>query len=334
MQPHLRLPVTLLAAAAFALQCTLPPAYAQTPPDSATMVNALNGVFGAHPRFRANHAHGMLLTGVFYPAAEGAALTRAPHFSGAPTPVLLRFSNFGGNPDVADADADAAAAPYGMSIKFMLEQDLETDLIMHSFNGFPSATTADFVDFLVAMGKSPAGSARPTALDRYAQTHPAAQAFLNAPKPAPLSFTSQPYFGVNTFTFTNAAGRVSHGRYRVAPLTAARYLDTVHQTGAGADYLRSEIRDRLAAGPVPMRLLLQIAAPEDELDDPSIAWPETRTLAELGTLLITAVVEHGETAERTVVFSPDELPDGIEAHDPMIGARTRAYAESLERRLR
>ena len=81
-----------------------------------------------------------------------------------------------------------------------------------------------------------------------------------------------------------------------------------------------------------MRLQMQIAAPGDVLDDPSIAWPAARRVVELGRLTITAPADHPAERDQAAVFLPDELPDGIEPADPMISLRTRAYTESLERR--
>jgi catalase len=297
------------------------------------MVNALNDVFGAHATYRANHAHGTLLTAIFTPSTAAADISRAPHFAAATnTPVLVRFSTFGGTPDVSDGAP--GAAPYGLSLKFMLSEHRETDLVMHSFNGFPSATAADFVDFLIAMSKSPFGTAQPTPLEQYADTHPAAKAFLAAKKLAPLSFTSQPYFSPNTFKFTNAVGKISYGRYRMVPLGKAQYIGAGLQANVASDYLRTQITAQIATGLVQMRLQLQMAGSTDVLEDPSISWPESRELIELGVLTISGAVDHAEARERTVVFMPDELPDGIEAADPMIAARARAYAESLERRLK
>jgi len=308
------------------------PALAQSQPSSAQMVDALNGVFGAHPKYRANHANGIMLTATFRPTAAAAEISRAPHFAARETPVLVRFSNFGGIPDIGDGAP--GAAPYGMSLKFSLPDHRETDLIMHSFNGFPAATAAGFVEFLTAMGQSPAGSPHPTALDRYADGHRQAKAFLDAAMPAPASFTTQPYFGVNTFIFTNSFNKVTYGRYRMVPLAAASYLDRGAQAAARADYLRREIRTRLAGQAVVMRLQLQLAGQGDVLDDPSVAWPPSRQLIDLGTLTIETALDAADQRERTVVFMPDELPDGIAPGDPMIAARARAYAESLGRRLK
>lgn len=46
---------------------------------------------GIHPGFRPAHAKGILLTGVFTPSSEAAALTRAPHIQRNSTPVTVRF---------------------------------------------------------------------------------------------------------------------------------------------------------------------------------------------------------------------------------------------------
>lgn len=294
-------------------------------PTPIEMVGALNGVFGVRAHRRANHAKGSLFIATFTPAPGARQISSAPHLQKRGSAVLVRFSNFGGNPLVADAKP--GAAPYGMSLKFYLPDDRETDLVMHSFNGFPSATAAEFVDFLHAMAQGD------TALDEYAATHPQAWAFLHAAKPAPASFASQPYFAVNTFKFTNTAGTISYGRYRMIPESPPRYLSADQAGAAGADYLHTELPGRLLRHAVSMRLQLQLAEPGDRLDDPSVAWPASRRIVELGRLTITAPADHPAGRDQAAMFSPDQLPDGIEAGDPMITARTRAYAESLARRL-
>lgn len=98
------------------------------------------------------------------------------------------------------------------------------------------------------------------------------------------------------------------------------------------DYLSKEIRERISQNPVSFRLLLQIVAKGDDLDDPSTAWPDTRRQIELGTIVINQVVADNATAERTLLFLPGTLPVGIEARDPMIEARQAPYPNSYERR--
>lgn len=301
---------------------------AQTAASPAELVDALNRVFGPQDHARANHANGLVVTGSFRPGRDAALVTKAVHLQPAEAPVkaTVRFSNFGGNPHVADADP--GAAPYGMAIKFALPDGEETDIVTHSFNGFPSRTTTEFRDFLLAMAKSH------SALQRYAATHERARLFLDAVKRAPESFASQPYYGVNTFKFIDAAGVARFGRYRFVPVEASRYLDGVSQPKPPANYLHAEMRERLSHAPVVTKLLLQIAEEGDALDDPSVAWPEQRRLIELGTLTIHAVAADSPAADQTLSFFPDDLPDGIEVQDPMLKDRTKSYAESLKRRQR
>ncbi len=101
---------------------------------------------------------------------------------------------------------------------------------------------------------------------------------------------------------------------------------------ADANYLSNEIKERVSRGPIRFTLLVQIADPGDNLNDPSIVWPDTRTKVELGTIEITKTVADNAVAERQLLFLPGTLPDGIEAEDPMINARHAAYPVSFGRR--
>ena len=78
-------------------------------------------------------------------------------------------------------------------------------------------------------------------------------------------------------------------------------------------------------------LVLQLAGPGDKLDDPSIVWPDNREIVDLGTLTLTRIVSD-EAADKSLLFLPNALPDGIEAADPMIDARGQAYPVSFDRR--
>ena len=102
----------------------------------------------------------------------------------------------------------------------------------------------------------------------------------------------------------------------------------------GPDYLTTEIRERVRRGPVKFKLLLQVAEQDDKIDDPSIAWPDTRKKIELGTITITKAVADSQTAEKKLLFMPGALVPGIEAADPMIAARSAAYIVSASRRTR
>ena len=304
-------------------------ALAETPaPTPDQLVDALNGVFGQH-HARAVHAKGVILEGTFAPSDTASSISKAPHLQKASVPVVVRFSDFAGVPSIPDNDPHAS--PHGIAIKFKLPDGSETDLVTHSFNGFPSATTADFRDLLVALGSSGPDAPKPTPLDNYLASHPRAKAFLTAPKPNPESFATLPYFGVNTFKFTNAAGKASFGRYQLQPEAGAKYITDDAAAKAAPDYLMKEIGQRVQKEPVTFRVVLQLAGPGDKLDDPSVAWPDSRPTAALGTITLTRVTTD-ETIDKSLLFLPSRLPDGIQTADPMIDARSAAYAVSFGRR--
>jgi len=164
-------------------------------------------------------------------------------------------------------------------------------------------------------------------------SHPTAKAFVEAPKPPPVSFATLPYFGINSFKFTNAAGTVTFGRYQLQPLAGNKFLTTEEAAKAGPDYLVDEIGERVSHGPVKFKLLLQVAEPSDKIDDPSIAWPDSRKKVELGTIAINKTTKESHTAD-TWLFLPGAVVPGIEAADPMIGVRSAAYPISFARRFK
>jgi catalase len=308
-------------------QATTPPAQTSTPTQ---LVNALNGVFGQHPGARAVHAKGIVLEGTFTPSSSAASISKAPHLQKVSVPVTVRFSDFAGIPDIPDNAA--MANPRGFAIKFQLPDGTTSDIVAHSFNGFPSPTADDFRDLLIAIGSSGAGVPKPTPLDVYLGSHPAAKAFLTAPKPAPISYGTLPYYGVNTFKFINATGATTYGRYQFLPLAGDHYLSDAQAAKQAPDYLSKEIAERVKKGPVKFKLVVQVAETGDKLDDPSTVWPNTRHIVELGTIAITHVDADSNAAQKKLLFLPNALPAGIEPEDPMINARSAAYPISYGRR--
>jgi catalase len=295
------------------------------------IVDAFNTVFGKQrPGVRANHAKGVDLEGEFRPSVSASSVSKAPHLQKASVPITVRFSNFGGNPTVSDADG--LASPRGMSIRFRLPDGSDTDIVSHSYNGFPVATAEELREFLLALAASGPGVPKPTPFDDFLGAHPITKTFLESQIPPPVSYGTVSYYGVNTFKFTNAQGTVTFGRYQIRPVDGDQSLPTAEVAKADPSYLTKEIRQRVACGPVRFTLVLEIAEQGDKLDDPSIAWPPTRRKVELGTIEITQAVIDNADAERQLVFNPGGLPSGIEAGDPMIQARSDAYLVSYSRR--
>ena len=294
------------------------------------LVDAFNGVFGVHPGMRANHPKGVVLEGTFTPAASAASVSKAAHLQKkkAPIPVTVRFSAGSGQPTVPDTNQ----MPRGMAVKFSLPDGSKTDLVVLSFNGFPVATAEEFRDFLLAIAASGPDAPKPTAIEKFLAAHPTAKNFVESPKPQPVSYATLPYFGINAFKFTNAKGAVTFGRYQLRPVAGEHFLTQEQLATMGPDYLSTEIRERVRRGPAKFTLLLQVAEKDDKVDDPSIAWPDSRKQIELGTIIITKAVADSHTAEKKLLFMPGALVPGIEAADPMIAARSASYVVSLSRR--
>ncbi|MEK6804226.1 MAG: catalase family peroxidase [Nitrospirota bacterium] len=318
----LTLPASVVAQEAPASQKSLPQ----------QLVDAFNGVFGVHPGLRANHPKGVVLEGTFTPAAAAASVSKATHLQKkkAPVPVTVRFSAGSGQPNVPDT----SQMPRGMAVKFSLPDGSKTDLVLLSFNGFPVATAEEFRDFLLAVAASGPDAPKPTAIETFLGTHPAAKHFVESPKPQPVSYATLPYFGINSFKFTNAKGATTFARYQLRPVAGEHFLTQEQLATMGPDYLSTEIRERVRRGPAKFKLLLQVAEKEDKIDDPSIAWPDSRKQVELGTITITITkaVADSHNAEKKLLFMPGALVPGIEAADPMVAARSASYIVSLSRR--
>ena len=80
------------------------------------------------------------------------------------------------------------------------------------------------------------------------------------------------------------------------------------------------------------KVMLQLAAPGDKIEDPSVAWASTNKITTLGMLTVASVVPDSEATERALMFLPALLPAGIEPADPMIQFRNKTYPVSYERR--
>ena len=309
-----------------------PPAVHARPvaePSGGQMVDALHTAFGEH-HARAVHAKGIMAIGEFTPSPAAHALVRASLFTRAHSDVLVRFSDFTGIPDIPDTEG--AANPRGLAIKFYLKDGATMDVVAHSFNGFPTATSAEFRELLIAIGTSGPAAPKPTALDAFLASHPVAKTFLTTQKPAPVSYTTLSYFGVNSFRFTNEQGHASIVRYRFIPADGEAYLPAGELASRSPNYLASELPTRLATTPAMFEWYAQISEPGDAIENPSIAWPESRRLVHLGTIRITGMSRNAVRDDQATMFLPTNVPAGIEPADPMLIVRKNAYPISFSHR--
>lgn len=288
------------------------------------LIDQLHTIFGVHPGFRPAHAKGVLLTGTFSPSPDAATLTRAPHIARDSTPVTVRFSDSTGLPMIPDNDPKAN--PRGMAIRFHLADRVHTDIIGHSADGFPTRTGQEFLEFLRAVAATDPSKPSPTPIEVFLGTHPAALAFVQTPKPSPSSFAKEAYFGVTAFRFINKDGVARHGRYRISPQAGIEHLDEAAAESKGANYLFAELKDRIAAGPIRLDILVQIAGEGDTVDDATIHWPDDRPLIHFGTVALDAQAPDDELQQKHVIFDPIPRVDGIEpSDDPLLELRAAIY---------
>jgi len=189
-----------------------------------------------------------VVQGEFVPAKSAAGLSKAVHLQTKPSPVTVRFSNATGVPMIPDADGNAF--PKGIAIRFQLVDGAYTDIVSISTNGFPAAKPEDFLGLLNAVAASGPDTAKPTPIEQFLETHPAALAFVQMPKPAPVSFATEAFYGVNAFKFTNAKGETQYGRYRITPVNGAEFLTKEETAKATPNYLIEELPVRLSTSQV------------------------------------------------------------------------------------
>src|SRR5262252_1218072 len=264
------------------------------------IVDAMRALAGPYPGFRPVHAKGLVCPGTFRAAPEASRITRAPHFSGPPVPTVVRFANANGNPDVHDGAPNVRS----MAVKFQLPDGKSADVLANSVEGFIARTPAELLEFLSAQLPAAGSRPDPEAVPRFLAAHPAGRAFVARlmKRPVPASYAQATYYA------DDASKRDS-------------------------SFLRQELETRLRNGPVAFRLLLQVAEAGDPTDDVTALWPDSRLLAELGRLEITAISPSSATDEKRLIFDPSNRTEGIDlSADPILNARSAAYSISYDRR--
>jgi len=296
------------------------------------IIQAFDTLFGLHPGFRPAHAKGIMLTGKFTPTRDAASLSRAPHFSRSSTPVTVRFSNSTGVPVIPDNDPNAD--PRGLAVRFNLAEHVHTDIVAHSTDGFPTRTGEEFLEFLRAVAASSDQSKpHPWPVETFLGSHPAALAFVQAPKPAPSSFAREAYFGVTAMRFISKSGEARYGRYCIIPEEGDDHLDADALKAKEPDYLFKEIAERIVRKPVRFKIKAQLANEGDVVDDATVHWPEERRIVDLGDVELTALVSDNAREQQHIIFDPIPRVDGIEpSADPLLELRAAVYLVSGRRR--
>ena len=238
--------------------------------------------------------------------------------------MIVRFSSSTGIPQLPDTDPNGE--PRGIAIRFVLGEHKHTDVIAHSTPHFPTRTAGEFLEMLKAITASPPGTPSPSPIEAFLGSHPAALAFVKAPKPIRPSFANETYYGLNAHVFVNANGVRTFVRYRVIPEAGEEELDEAEVKGKDVNFLLDEIKSRATHGGATFKLVVQVADEGDVTDDVTIKWPESRRMVELGTLKVDSLEPADAELQKKVIFDPIARVDGIEASkDPLLDVRAAVY---------
>jgi catalase len=299
---------------------------------SQELVDAIAGVYGTHDGHRAAHAKGTLCAGTFTATPEAAALSRAEHFNGEPVGAHVRFSNGSGEPSAHDGMRDGR----GMAVKLYLS-DGTTDIVSVTLPVFFVRTPEDFLEFNRVRRPDPAtGAPNMEAVGAFLAEHPETLAAVHAALSTPpaASYLQVEYRALHAFRLVDTAGTGHHVRYQWVPEAGIAELSDEESMARESDFLQADLAERLAAGPAAFTLRLQLAAEDDAIDDPTVAWPDDRVTVDAGRLELTRIATgEREAGDDVLVFDPTRVVDGVElSGDPILHARRGAYAVSVLRR--
>ncbi|MDD0973449.1 catalase family peroxidase [Pseudomonas fontis] len=286
---------------------------------------------GYYPGYRKNHAKGLCVSGYFQSSGLAAPLSRARVFSQPTVPVIGRFAIGGANPLAPDANIPTR------SLAVQLRSD-DGELWRTGMNTPPVlavSTPEGFYEQVLAMTPDPAtGKPDPAKLQAFFASHPESAAFRQWAKDykSSDSFANSAFHSINAFRLIDTAGNARYVRWRMVPVAPFEPLPAQVND---KDYLQHDLQQRLGQGPLQWKLVLTLAEPGDPVDDPAQPWPAGRQEVDAGTLVIDQVYAKEAGACRDLNFDPLILPGGIEpSADPILAARSSAYAESFNRRSR
>lgn len=284
---------------------------------------------GAMAGFRRGHPRGIGLRGHFTATSEVAALTTAEHLQGDRIETVVRLSNGNSSPWAGDRKA-----VLGMGVRFELAWGAIATWAALTIARFPAGTPDAFNEMTFAQRRNKKGQLNPLLVLKHVVTHPncvpGVLAILKAP--TMQSFAKARFNGLHAYYLVDGDGRRHAFRYRWIPAEDFAGLSDEQARRFPPQYLLSEIRQRVAQAPVRWKLVFQMAAPDDPLDDVTKQWPEDRPLVTAGELVLDRVHEDPAFVE-LLNFDPLGVPPGIEpSDDPILRFRSEAYKESLRRR--
>ncbi|MCS6173184.1 catalase family peroxidase [Shewanella baltica] len=300
------------------------------------LVDAVNGTPDAASREAGkkvklrNHTKGFCTSGTFKPDPQLQQTLAIPFFNQDAIKVTARFSLGGTNPQISDKTA-------GRFMSLKIDGDKENlNFVTTNVPVFFASNLEDFFTFQTKVKQGAEGK------QWLIDNQPSAKAFFNYVKQLPPSpsFANSRYYGVNSFLFSTQKGGAQQGetvagKWIFEPVAGTAALSASELANLGDDFLEAELLDRIKTQPAQWNLYIQLAETGDEINDPTVIWPETRQRLLVGQVVINGERDSDPQVQQCDkgIFNPLLLPKGIAASaDPILNARTAAYVESFIRR--
>jgi len=286
-------------------------------------------VNGLHPGFRRNHAKGLGVSGSFESNGNGVRLAKAAVFEPGRVPVIGRFSLDGGQP----YQPDRPDTRRGLGLQFSTRNGELWRTAMINFPLFPVRTPEIFFERLLAFKPDPAtGKPDPANVQAFEERHPETVEVLKVitAEPRGSGFGNTTFYGLNTFRFTNAAGKTTSVRWILKPMQP---FEAAGAAPRDKNYLFDELITQIHQQALRWRLIVIVGEPGDPTNDPSIGWPAEREQVDVGMLTLDRVEAEEFSPATDINFDPLTLPAGMApSDDPVLSARSAVYARSFARR--
>ncbi|GAB3096701.1 catalase family peroxidase [Aestuariicella hydrocarbonica] len=275
-----------------------------------------------HKGFRRAHAKGICISGEFLSNGSLTKYTHAKVFEKGSTPFIGRFSIAGSNPSAPDLKAPVRS----MALSFATSATQQWRVAMNTPPVMAVSDPHTFYQQIIAI------KAGPEAIQKFFKDHPESQDFLNwksSYQPSG-SFAAETYNSINAFYLINEQDEKQAVRWHMRPT-----LTATPEGLKGEDALQQELQQRLAKEDIVFDWVYTLATEADNENDPARAWPNSRQQITAGQLVIRDWQFQLKGECHSINYDPLVLPEGIEpTADPILRARSGAYAESYRRRAR
>lgn len=286
------------------------------------------------PGYRRAHGKGICFAGVFHSSKAAAPLSTARVFAQEEVPAIGRFSIGSADPHAADT----STATVSMALLLSADDRSQWRMKLNNAPYFPTHDAEGFLAQRRAFEPDPAtGQPDPAQVAAFFEKYPEARKAVEykATAPWPSSFAQAQYNVINAFILLAADGKRQPVRWFMRPHAPFHGLSEEQHVQSSHDFLFDDIKQRVARAPVRWDLVLQLAQPQDPVDDPSQPWPAERQQVVAGTLEVTSVRDQAEGGCRDINFDPTLVPSGIAlSNDPVLAARAGIYSHSYNARLR